>query len=93
VLCRIKPYLAYQRVAYPIFLILPAIGVLIFCVLVALIVKSRTRQMKRLTNQQQKRLTKEKQAVVQLVLIIVSFFIGYIPYIGKFSVIWWRSNG
>jgi len=85
-LCRLGLYLTYQLVAYPIFILLPAVGVLVFCLLVAFTVKYRSRTIKLPTSQQQARLKKEKQAVVQLLLIIASFLIGYIPFIGKCSL-------
>jgi len=35
------------------------------------------------TETRPKRLAKEKQAMLQLVLIVMSFLIGYVPFTGK----------
>jgi len=50
--------------------------------LIAVSVRSHLRRSQS-TETMQKRLTKEKQAVLQLVLIVVSFLIGYVPFTGK----------
>jgi len=50
--------------------------------LIAVSVRSHTRHSQSIETMQ-KRLTKEKQAMLQLVLIVMSFLIGYLPFTGK----------
>jgi len=72
----------YQNVVIPIFLYTPTIGVILMSSLIAVSVRSHIRHSQS-TEIMQKKLTKEKQAMLQLFLIAMSFLIGYLPFTGK----------
>ncbi|XP_078481740.1 neuromedin U receptor homolog nmur-2-like isoform X1 [Ciona intestinalis] len=78
-LADLDKYILYQKVAYPLFLYIPTIGVVITCILIAVTLKRRSGRAN-LNKKEERRLRKERQAVLQLILIIVSFLLGYIPF-------------
>ena len=78
---RLDQYKIFQNVTFPLFLYVPTFGVVIVCIYIIAVVKMRARNSPQSTKQERQR-TKEKQAVLQLVLIIVAFLIGYIPFTG-----------
>ena len=80
-LYRFNEYKWFRQTTYPIFLLLPTVGIAIICCAIIAVVKKRSKQ-KMKSEQQAKEQRKEKQAVIQLVLIIIAFLIGYIPFTG-----------
>ena len=76
-LFRYEPYLVYQIVFYSLFFFAPTIGILIVSILIGVAVMTRTPKM----GTQKKK--KQILAVTQLVLIVMSFLIGYIPFTGE----------
>ena len=81
---RLYQYQLFQRTAYPIFLYVPTIGIAIICCLIIVLVKKRTSNIPK-SKRDEKVQSKEKQAVLQLFLIIGAFLIGYIPFTGEFT--------
>ena len=72
----------YQQAAYPIFLYAPMVGVIILSILIAFVMKNRP-TVNTTEHGAKRRRRKEQQAVRQLFLIVCSFLLGYLPYIGK----------
>nr|XP_026690745.1 blue-sensitive opsin-like [Ciona intestinalis] len=70
-------YTLATKVCYSIFLYAPSVGVVFLSILIGITVKSRPSMS---SQEDGKRKQKEKQAVLQLVLIVVSFLIGYVPF-------------
>nr|XP_039267226.1 growth hormone secretagogue receptor type 1-like [Styela clava] len=77
-----KHYTLYTYIGYTMFLLVPMAGVIIISILIAKAVHSHSVSSV-VTNDHamKRRLRKEKQAVLQLVLIVASFMFGYIPYV------------
>ncbi|CAK8671550.1 growth hormone secretagogue receptor type 1-like isoform X2 [Clavelina lepadiformis] len=67
-------YTLYQRICFPVFLYFPSLGVIVLSVLIARKVHSKTDELNSIQRK------KERQALLQLVLITLCFFIGYIPF-------------
>ncbi|XP_076818862.1 trace amine-associated receptor 9-like isoform X1 [Clavelina lepadiformis] len=72
-------YKLFQEVCYPIFLYLPLVGVVVVCSAIVFIVRIKSRKVAP-SKKCEKRQKREKQAVLQLLLIMASFLIGYIPF-------------
>lgn len=75
-------YTTYQKIAYPIFLYMPLLLVVMLAIWTSALVYGMKRKGAS-TSQNDRRLPKQRQAVTQLILIVVSFLIGYIPFTGK----------
>ncbi|CAK8697310.1 unnamed protein product [Clavelina lepadiformis] len=76
---RLHSYVLYQKVGYSIFLYGPMVGVVVMCIATIIMVAMRTR--KRATSKKLEKLQrKERQSTIQLVLIIISFLLGYVPF-------------
>jgi len=74
---RFNAYEIYQKTAIPLMLLGPSIAVIILSFLISLKVSSATK----LPSPKTRR--RDRQAVLQLMLIVASFLIGYVPYIGE----------
>jgi len=61
----------------------PSIAVIIFSILISLKVTSATNFSSAISLRRRR----DRQAVLQLTLIVASFLIGYIPYIGKYCIV------
>ncbi|XP_078491732.1 type-1 angiotensin II receptor B-like [Ciona intestinalis] len=72
----IEIYKLYQSITFPMFLYVPTVGVVVACFLIGFTVKSKAL----MASTDVSRARKEKQAVLQLTLIVVSFLFGYIPF-------------
>ncbi|XP_039268414.2 growth hormone secretagogue receptor type 1-like [Styela clava] len=75
-------YKTFSITAYSIFLLLPMLVVIVVSVLIGKSVHNHTKASV-ITNDEasKKRIQKEKQAVLQLILIVVSFLFGYVPFV------------
>ena len=78
---RIRNFRIFQIFAYPLFLFVPTIGIAIICCSIIWLVRKRSKD--NVASKKEKQHTKERQAVVQLTLIILSFLLGYLPFIGN----------
>jgi len=83
---RKSEYLLYQRIAYPIFLYVPTIGITVICCFMIVMVRKRSKKIAE-TQKEKKQKRKGKKAVIQLVLIIIAFLIGYIPFTGRLVLV------
>ena len=79
---RFDKYVLFQKITYSMFLYAPTIGITLICCSTIALVKKRAVTVSK-TEKDENQRRKEKQAVVQLVLIIISFLIGYLPFTGK----------
>ena len=79
---RLNEYRIFQNVTFPLFLYVPTFGVVLVCVYIIAVVRVRAKSSPS-SNKQEKQQKKERQAVLQLMLIIVAFLIGYIPFTGR----------
>ncbi|CAK8671544.1 unnamed protein product [Clavelina lepadiformis] len=75
----IQIYAMYQIVGYTIFFYCSMLGVCGFCAAIIYTVRKRGK-IQPFTKEQKKRRIRDKYAVIQLVLIIISFIVGYAPY-------------
>lgn len=82
---RLGAYAIFQHVTFSTFLYVPTIGVVFVCLYIIILVKIRSKRIAR-TQMQRNEQDKEKQAVIQLVLIIFAFLLGYIPFTGQFMI-------
>jgi len=76
---RVDSYRTFQNVSFPIFFYIPTIGVVTICGVLITLVRIRSKKIPA-SRKQEKEQRKEKQAVLQLSLIICGFLIGYIPF-------------
>ncbi|XP_076818864.1 D(1)-like dopamine receptor isoform X3 [Clavelina lepadiformis] len=72
-------YSYFQKISYTIFLYLPLVGVVVVCSAIVFIVRIKSRKVAP-SKKCEKRQKREKQVVLQLLLIMASFLIGYIPF-------------
>lgn len=68
---------------YPLFFVVPIIGVLILSILIGVAVRSHTKSSVAGKQSKGKRLIKERQAMLQLLLIVFSFLLGYAPFLSR----------
>ena len=90
-------YKVYILIVFPIFICLPLFGVIILSLWITLIVTSHVKTSKRKfsspdttptskVKSSNKKYKKQKQAILQLLLIAFCFIIGYIPIFGCFKL-------
>ena len=93
----LKQYNIYMYIVFPIFICLPVVGVVVLSLLITLIVTSYIKTSERRfsapdtrtpskVNSIKKQHKKQKQAILQLLLIACCFIIGYIPIFGYFKL-------
>nr|XP_026696399.1 growth hormone secretagogue receptor type 1-like [Ciona intestinalis] len=70
----------YSHIAYPIFFYLPLVTVVITSVVIAIFLWRRRFNTFSANRQTDVEAKKEKQAIIQLFLIVGSFLVGYIPF-------------
>lgn len=76
----IDRYGTYMSVAFPLFLYLPGIGVILLSLLIVSLVFMKARSASRGgESYSQKRMQKDTQAILQLMLIALLFLVGYVP--------------
>lgn len=83
--CRYGSYTSFQRIAYSMFLYAPIVIVVCMSALIAVTVLNRSHSPVASSNasRREKDRRKERQAFLQLALIVCSFLFGYIPFTGN----------
>lgn len=82
---RFESYVLFQQTAFSLFLFIPLMLIVIISILTCLQVYATTHSSVAKRDERQKR--KEKQAILQLTLIVISFLFAYIPFVSKYLAI------